>query len=212
MKLKLFTIGILLLSFTKLNAQEAKTILDNAAVAYSKAGGIDATFKLEVKEQKTGSVQIYKGTAKMKGDKFRINMNEVATWFDGKTQWVYIKETNEVNVTEPTGEELQGVNPSSIFSIYQKGYELKYNWEKNMKGTTVQQIEMIPQSKDSNFSKILVQVNKTTKLFSQIIASDKNGYTHILSVTQIKTGVNIPDSDFTFNASEYPQAEIIDLR
>lgn len=212
MKYKLLIVCFFFTSFTVISAQDAKQILDNAAIAYNNAGAIDATFTLSVKEEKTNSIQNYTGTAKMKGNMFRINLNDLSTWFDGKTQWSYIKETNEVNITEPTGEELQGISPSSLFSIYEKGYKLKYNGEKRFNSKVVEEIEMTPENKNSNFSRLIVIIYKANKMLSQIIASDQNGYTHTLIITDMKSGVNSIDSDYKFNESEYPQAEIIDLR
>lgn len=53
----------------------------------------------------------------MKGNKFKIEIPDAITWFDGTTQWVYIKDTDEVNITNPTGDELQAISRlySSIY-------------------------------------------------------------------------------------------------
>ena len=47
------------------------------------------------------------------------------TWFDGHTQWSYVASADEVNVSEPTQEELQTLNPYAWLSLYKQGYRLK---------------------------------------------------------------------------------------
>lgn len=211
MKLKLLIL-FTLIPFLGIEAQNARAILDKAAAAYTKAGGLTASFTLDSKEIKTKSIYSIDGTIYMKGDRFKIDIPDATTWFDGKTQWVYMKGTDEVNITEPTGEELQGISPSSIFSIYKQGFDLLYKGEKKVAGIALFEVELISQNKSSNFTKIIVQIDKTTNLFHQIILFDKSGYENKLSIRKMKTNINLLDKTFIFNKSEYPDVEIIDLR
>lgn len=210
MKLKLLLLS-LVIPFIGIEAQNARTILDKAATTYNNAGSVTASFTLDSKEIKTKSVYSIDGTAYMKGDKFKIDIPEATTWFDGKTQWVYMKGTDEVNISEPTGEELQGISPSSLFSIYKQGFTLTYKGEKHVMGTTVLEVELTPQDKASNYTKIVVQINKSTNLFHQITLVDKS-YENTLTIRKMQTKTNLPEKTFVFSKSEYPNAEIIDLR
>lgn len=210
MKLKLLLLS-LIIPFLGIEAQNARTILDKAAATYNNAGGLTANFTLNSKEIKSKSVYSIDGTAYMKGDKFKIDIPEATTWFDGKTQWVYMKGTDEVNITEPTGEELQGISPSSLFSIYKQGFTLTYKGEKHVMGTTVLEVELTPQNKSSNYTKIVVQIDKSTNLFHEITLIDKS-YENTLVIRKMQTKTNLPEKTFVFNKSEFPNAEIIDLR
>lgn len=61
----------------------------------------------------------------LEGDKFTFRGDGVTTWFDGHTQWSYLSSADEVNVSEPTPEELQSINPYALLSLYEQGYKLK---------------------------------------------------------------------------------------
>lgn len=212
MKTRLFIITILLAFVSSLTAQNAKSILDKASDAYRKAGSVTATFTLDSKDTKTQNVYSYDGTAHMKGDKFKIEIPDAITWFDGKTQWVYIKDTDEVNITEPTGEELQSISPSVLFNIYKKGFDLSYKGERKSGGKTVYEIELSPQKKAGEFTKIIVQIEKSSYIFHKITLIDKNDLENTLTIRKYQIENMFSDDLFKFNKNDYSSAEIIDLR
>lgn len=215
MKVRLIIFLSLLLGFglnVELQAQTARSILDKASDAYNKAGAIQASFSLNVKDARGQTTYSYQGKAQMKGDKFRIEIPDGITWFDGKTQWVYLRESDEVNITNPTGEELQAISPAAMFNSYKKGYNLKSNGSKTVRGKSVYEVEMTPQKKNADVRKIIVQIDKANNIFSSITMVDRSGNQNILTVTSLQTKVNIPESRFVFDKKEYPQSEIIDLR
>lgn len=109
MKRTYLLVLILFLSVS-LSAQkdkQAREILDKTANALQQAGGIRATF------EGTGN-----GTLLLKGNRFYLNSGGIQSWFDGKTQWSYLESSEEVNVSNPTPEELQTINPYALLSIY----------------------------------------------------------------------------------------------
>lgn len=211
MKLKLFILVFLCLSVTT-HAQNARAILDKASAAYNNAGGISASFTLDIKDTKKKQTYSSDGKAWLKGNKFKFETPDGITWFDGKTQWVYIKDSDEVNITTPTGQELQAISPSAIFNMYKSGFSLTYKGEKIVKGKTVLEVDMVPQKKGQDITKITVQIDKSTNIFSSITMIDKSGIQNILTISKIQTGANILDITFVFNKKDFPTSEMIDLR
>jgi len=193
-------------------AQDARTILDKAADVYNKAGGIRAGFVLDAKDPNSKVTHSYDGTALLKGNKFRIEIPDAITWFDGTTQWVYMKDTEEVSVTTPDENELQGISPAYLFNIYKKGFKLIYKGEIREGGKTKVMVEMIPEKKDSSIKSILVHIDKESNMFSSIKLVDKSGLENSLHIVKFKPGVDIADNTFIFNKSDYPDVEIVDLR
>lgn len=49
------------------------------------------------------------GVIELKGEKFVLKTDDGITWFDGKTQWSYLRSSDEVNISNPTGTELQAL-------------------------------------------------------------------------------------------------------
>lgn len=200
------------LSVFCLNAQNAKDILDKANLAYNQAGGIVVSFTVNTEDVKGKTIYSQDGKAYLKGNKFKIDVPDGITWFDGKTQWVYAKGGDEVNVSNPTGEELAGVSPSVLLSLYKAGFKLSYKGEKKEKTKTVYVVEMIPLGKKTEFSKMIVTIDKATNIFTSVSTYGKDGMDNHLIINKIQTGVNLSDAVFVFNKKEYPGVEVIDLR
>lgn len=212
MKRNLSILITLLLCVFGLNAQNAKDILDKANLAYNQAGGITASFTINTEDVKGKTIYSQDGKAYLKGNKFKIDVPDGITWFDGKTQWVYAKDGDEVNVSNPTGEELAGVSPSVILSLYKTGFKLNYKGEKKEKSKTVYVVEMIPLGKKTEFSKMVVSIDKVTNIFTSVSTFGKDGIDNHLIINKIQTGVSLADNVFVFNKKEYPGVEVIDLR
>lgn len=192
-------------------AQDAKSILDKASAAYNKAGGMHTVFTLNNEDVKNKVTTSDDGQAYLKCNKFQIDVPDGTTWFDGKTQWVYAKGGDEVNVSNPTGDELAGISPAVLLNIYKSGFKLVYKGEQKQGNKTLQVVEMIP-TKKMDYSKISIAIDKTTNLFSIIKFYGTNGINSELKIRKIETGLNLPNDKFVFNKKDYPNVEIIDLR
>lgn len=119
MRKYIFSVLIALLSLPVIAQQQqsqAKAVLDKTAEAFRKAGGVKADFI--IKFVTNGLVEgSESGTIQLKGEKFVLKASEVITWFDGKTQWSYVVRNDEVNVSNPTQEELQQINPYTFLYL-----------------------------------------------------------------------------------------------
>ena len=102
-------------------AQSAKSVLDKAASHITVKDGVKANFKM------TGSMGNTSGTILIKGRKFQATTPVATVWFDGKTQWTYVKKNDEVNVSTPTEAQLQAINPYNFINLYKKGYDCTLN-------------------------------------------------------------------------------------
>lgn len=211
MRIKL-TILALFSSFLLLNAQDAKSILDKANQAYNNAGGITATFTLNTEDSRNKTTYSQDGTTLLKGNKFKIEVPDGITWFDGKTQWTYAKGGDEVNVSNPTGDELAGISPSVLLNIYKSGFKLNYAGEKKDNGKLVYSVDLIPESKKTDFKKMTINIDKANSLFTSIKVYGKDGITNHLIIKKLQTGSNFTDKTFIFNPKEYPNVEVVDLR
>lgn len=193
-------------------APDAAAILDKAAAAYAGAGGVSASFTLRTHADATQTTESFEGTLDMKGEKFVLNTPDMITWFDGHTQWTYVGRNDEVNISNPTGDELQFTNPALLLHTYKKGYTPVYKGESTApNGKAAYDIELTPKKK-GDILKVALQIEKRTHYPASITLESKNGVRHTIRIGKLQTNVNQPDSFFVFKEADFPDAEIIDLR
>lgn len=192
--------------------QNATSILDKAAGIYEQSNGVEAVFAMHNRSDVQQVSESFEGTITMKGDKFVLKTPDMVTWFDGKTQWVYMERNDEVNVSTPSGEELQLTNPVLLLRLYKKGFTPSLKGESTTTtGKSAYDIELLPKKK-GDVLKINLQIEKLSGLPASISIESKNGMTSTIRISQMKTGVNQPDQFFVFKETEYPDVEVIDLR
>lgn len=190
----------------------ARNILDKAYSAYEDSNGIKMAFSITTTDENGTAYQPQTGTAQIKGNKFKIEMPTIDTWFDGKTQWVLMKDLNEVNISHPSNEEIAFINPLELLSMYKTGFTLNPPVTATINGKSVFIINMSPTGSKSDFKKISVGVDKKNNSVLQVDITLKNGLRNKIDISDYNTNYNFPDTEFTFNKDDHKGVEIVDLR
>ncbi len=178
---------------------KARQILDRTASALQQADGIRATFE--------GSNN---GTLLMKGEKFFLDCAGISSWFDGKTQWSYVSDNEEVTVSIPTPEELQGINPYALIQSYKNGYNYQYKGKHTQNGIIGHEVKLIPEHEQSLKSITLFVTEKYLPIYIKV--EQDNGMADEIIITTCQTNQKLNDNVFVFDKKKYPNAEIIDMR
>ncbi|MEY8687022.1 LolA-like putative outer membrane lipoprotein chaperone [Bacteroides sp. AN502(2024)] len=213
MRKYIFSVLIALFSLPAMaQQQQAKVILDKAAEAFRKAGGVRADFT--VKAVTNGLVEgAEKGTIQLKGEKFVLKTSDITTWFDGKTQWSYVTKNDEVNVSNPTQEELQQINPYAFLYLYRKGFSPKLGGTKTYRGKAVWEVVLTAGNQKQELEQITLWVTKDTYEPLYILLRQRGRQTrNEITITSYQTNQNYADRVFMFDKRQYPNAEVIDLR
>ena len=204
MKRILFLVTLAITALTVFGQQKsAAQIMDAAAGKIHAMKSVSATYEISAGGEHSS------GTLVMSGDKFHLSSDQVMAWYDGKTQWSYSSDTNEVNIIEPTPEELVAVNPFVIISSFKKAYTptlLK-------SGAGIYRIRLTPLSKKgAQIKDVVLTLSAKTYLPSDISLTLDSGDRLDIKVKSVKSGANYPHSTFVFNKKQLPKAEIVDLR
>lgn len=212
MKKYIFSVLIALLTLPVVaqHQSQAKVVLDKTAAAFRNAGGVKADFSVKSfsKGRPAGNSS---GVIQMKGEKFQLETPETVTWFDGKTQWSYLTGSEEVNVSTPAQEELQGINPYTLLYMYQKGFSSKLGTVQSYRGKSVTEIILTADNRKQELSRIVLYVTKEYQPV-YILLEQRDKSRSEIAITGYQTGLNYTDATFVFDRKQYPHAEIIDLR
>ena len=207
---KLFAALLIALS-TSLFAQDqvAKDILDKLSETTKSYKNmiIDFDLILENKSQHINDKQT--GRLELQEDKFRLIIADQTIINDGESQWVYLANMNEVQIMEHDPED-DMMSPNKLFTIYEDNYKYTYVGAEAENGKRLQIIDLFPEESNA-FIKITLVVDAAQHQLSRISIFDKNGGIYTYEVTTFTTNsTNL--APFTFNLSNYPDVEVIDLR
>lgn len=195
----------------QLNAKEVKEILKQTADLFASETPVKIDFTINTKNVGDDLSHSQNGVAYMTVNKFNIDIPEATAWFDGKTQWILVKDINEVNITNPTGADLMALSPMILLSIYEQGYDVAFVGQTEKSGSQVYEISMTPQSADKNIGLIHVLVDKQTYRIKQI-KINIDGLENTFLVNSYTPNVIVGENVFQFQQEKYPDAEIVDLR
>lgn len=203
-KLYTIAIGLLLTGASPIFAQQdtqARQVLDKTLTVFQQTEGISLTF---------GGTQ--EGTLIMQGTAFYLDCGGIKSWFDGKTQWSYVEENEEVTVSNPTPEELQGINPYAIITSYRQHYHYRYLGSQMQGGNTYYNIQLTPRTTGNNdIRSVQLRISSDYRP-SAITVQLSNGESQQFIVRSYKTVKGMNTATFRFDSRKYPNAEIIDMR
>lgn len=189
----------------------AKKVLDNTAAVFNNSNGIRATF--DIMSYQKGNLQgSNNGTILLKGNKFQVNTPTMICWFNGKTQWTYILHSEEVNIANPSNEELQTINPYIFLNMYKQGFNYQLGKTSKWKGTPIYEVILSAENTRQTLSNAIIYISKSDYRPLMIKLNSKNGGMNLIHIHSFNKKQNLPDSTFSFNKKKYPKAEIIDLR
>ncbi len=144
------------------------------------------------------------------GDKFYLKSGSMQSWYDGKTQWTYVADNNEVNISHPTSEELEGINPYFVLKNHRTNFHSTYSGWVRKNGSGAHEIVLKP--KDTTRKEVIKMYLSSDYIPNLIEVNNDGKTTFIFEVTNVNMEYVSGISAFQFNKSKFPDAEVIDLR
>jgi outer membrane lipoprotein carrier protein len=190
---------------------KAAETLDAVSKKYQQIKSFKAKFTYSLESPTAGINETSEGEIVVEGQKFNLKLSGQEIINNGTTVWTYLKESNEVNITnyEP-GEE--DITPSRIYTIYKKGYKYAFLQEKQDGGKVYEVIDLIPEDKNNQFFKVRLEINKKDKTIRSWKIFEKNGNRYLYVVKSFIPDFKVDESFFSFDKSKYKNVEVVDLR
>lgn len=181
------------------SSADAKKVLDKTAAVVGRRGGAAANFSIT-----GGEVGRTSGSIIIKGNKFKAITPETTIWFDGKTQWAYMKSTNEVNVSTPSEAKRLSMNPYAFITMYKNGYHMSM---KTTAAAYIVHLQAIHPAR--SMQEFYVTISKT--FYPQQIKMLQGKKWVTINISSFRAASH-PNSYFRFRHSDAPSAEVVDLR
>jgi len=192
----------------------AKKILDAFSKKASQSKGVRIKFSYTTDNRQNDYHETQKGYIFLEGQKFKVIIPKTEIISDGKTVWTYMKEDNEVTLSETDTSEVSIFNPAKLFTAYKHGFKYLLIGEETIDNVKYNVIDLYPEDTENNpYSIIRLKINKTTDEIYSVKTSGKSGIDYTFQVAEYKPNIAIPEELFKFDQSKYPaDIEITDMR
>ncbi len=214
---RVFLLVVGLLVVTLLSAQSdqrARQMLEQTSKKMQSFQTLSASFLFTMENNRMGINEKNSGSLLLKGAKYQVKLPDLGmqVFSDGKTVWNFMEAANQVLVTN-AGDDSQGViDPSMIFNVYKEGFSYTYLEEKSVAGKQIAYMELIPDDKSGDFTKITVGVDKNALMVHSLVTHGKDGNLYGIYVNDYRTNQAIDDGQFVFSKTAHPRVEEIDFR
>ncbi|MDA3927934.1 MAG: outer membrane lipoprotein carrier protein LolA [Prolixibacteraceae bacterium] len=191
--------------------QKAKSILDQVSKTTKNYSSISADFEFIMINTEVDINESNKGSLIIQGNSYKLNINSIEIFSDGETQWTYMTDADEVNISEVNTDEESMINPATIFSIYEHGYTNTYLGEFTSGTINTHKIEMVP-TEESEFSRVILEINQTNLQIIGATMFGNDGNQYLIAVKNMNTSKTYPNSTFVFDTQKHPNVDVIDMR
>jgi len=186
----------------------AKTILDKVSEKTRSYNSIKTDFDFIMENKEVDLREVNHGQIILKNNKYKLNLNSIEIYNNGETQWTYMPDAEEVNISEAVTDEDDYMNPANIFTMYENGFTY------SLKGETPSgnyQIELTP-DEIKDFSKIILEIEKDSYKIDKAIMTGTDGNTYSIELKNWDVSKTYPETTFRFNSEDYPSVNVIDMR
>jgi outer membrane lipoprotein-sorting protein len=193
---------------------QAKEILSKVSQTMKSKPSVDAKFTFEMSNKKQNIQEKSTGTIVLKDKKYKLNIPQMGLQVtsDGTTIWTYMVNSNEVSISNLADATDDLMDPSRIFTIYERGYNYKFSGESVDSGIAVYNVDLTPQKASSEAKSIKLLIDKQKMLIYKANIEGKDGNNYQLTIKEYKTDVVYKDTEFTFDPGKIKGIEVIDMR
>ena len=202
----LLIISILSLSFS-IKAQNAETLFRNTVDKLKSYDNVEITFDYNMINLEAGIFETMEGAGVLQGEAYKLHILGQDIICNGTTIWTYNADAEEVMISEVDNAD-GGGSPLSIINSYYDNISAKIIEDAG----TIKKIEVKPLISDENIDKLIVTINTNNLEIKDLHVFDKNKNEFVYVITKFVTNQKLPADFFTFKESDYPDAEIIDMR
>ncbi|HRH37827.1 MAG TPA: outer membrane lipoprotein carrier protein LolA [Flavobacteriales bacterium] len=211
--LLLFASLLINLTATAQDDPKSKAIVDRLMTQAKTWTSFEADFSSRLQNTKDKLDVKQEGNMKVKGKKFRLQLEKNTVINDGTTLYTYSKETNEVTLTDPA-EMDQELDPTKIFTQYEKGFKSQFVEEKTEPtGGVYQVVKLFPiDAAKKSYHTVILTVDKLSGQPRSVQVLYKDGNIVTYTLKKFTPNPALVDALFTFDKTKYPGVEVNDMR
>ena len=186
----------------------AKLILDEVSAATDALEVIHIDFEFTLSNDSENISESSQGSLTIKNNQYLLTFMGLQQLCDGETVWTILEEDEEIQISEIDSADEEALTPSNLLKMYEKGF----SYEMGVESENLQIIYLLPENKDDvDFTKIELLVDTQLKQVKNLKQFGENGTNSEYTIRTFSPLI-IQDSSFTYQETDYPGFDLIDLR
>lgn len=186
---------------------KADNLLDKVVAGIRASSPLKMDYSYNVFDDDGELVQADKGYIYIDDCRYALMMDNMKVWCDGTTQWSYMKDIDEIYITEADSEEAQNLSPLYIMEHYRKDCDasLTDNGDKSL-------VTLKIDDEENDIERVELYVSKKeTQLVAMLIYMPGQGHIEVL-LDGYTPNCGVGDDAFVCPEDDFSSAEIIDMR
>jgi outer membrane lipoprotein carrier protein len=191
------------------NDRQAVSILDKFSAQATSAPSVSMKFLIISDDQVEKTRDSVSGSVIISKNSYKLDLPENIIWFNGETSWSYLPAEKEVTITKPNKKDDSFQSrPSSIFTMYKKGYKNRLVEEKSDSYI----IDLYPEDIKNELIRVRLTISKPALILKNFEYKRRDG-TDINIIIKEYSLKKVPDPGmFVFTPEKYKGVDIIDMR
>ena len=186
---------------------DADAVLDKALASIKADVPVRMDYDYEVRDDNDELLLNDKGIIYIDNNRYALLMQDMKVWCDGETQWSYMREINEVYVTDAAADEAQNLSPLYVMEHYRDGFSRSAVREDGFVAVVLRAID---ENSDVESVQLLISEDNH-RLVSMIISMPGQGRV-VVALDGYVADCGVADDVFACPLDDYREAEIIDMR
>ena len=193
--------------FSQVVVNDANGVLDKALMSLKADLPVRMDYCYEMRDGNRELLQGDRGIIYIDNNRYALFMQDMKVWCDGATQWSFMREIDEVYITDAASEEAQNLSPLYVMEHYREGYSAS---AVSKNGFVTVKLQAVGENNGVESVELCLS-EKNSRLLAMIINMPGQGCVEVkLDGYVAKCGV--ADEIFVCPLAEYANAEIIDMR
>jgi outer membrane lipoprotein carrier protein len=190
-------------------AQSAQDVLEKARKKYEELTDVELRFTQEAKFPVSHVEQRINGTLQMrKGNRYRVETEDMTVVTDGTTVWSYSRGTNQVLIDHFSMDERM-FSPERILTAAPEDFAAVLLGKEKI-GTHETVVLKLTPTEEGLVKTLKIWIGESDHLTRKVEMVDASGKETTYLVSDLRVNTGVPESRFTFKAPE--GAEVVDLR
>lgn len=184
----------------------AEALLEKAVAVIKSDAAVQMDYDYTVYDDDGVIVYSDNGTMKLDNDRYSLVMENMKVWCDGKVQWSYMKDIDEVYITDADSEEAQNLSPLYIMEKYRENYSMALV----DKGASAMVVLTSKESEEVERLELVID-KETARLQSLFVYMPAQGKVEVF-LNNYVAKCSFGRKEYECPVNAFPTAEIIDMR